>query len=433
MHKRITLLTATLFLLAALLTGCAGAGTAESTSAAPLWKAGTTADKTVVISDLHLGIYDSFAEDVANRPQLVHFLKQLQATSDVKELVIAGDFLDEWYLPMDYPSYASSNLFYRRVIANNQDVFDALKGVMQSGITLVYVPGNHDMLLASGVLDQTLPGIVQARDVEGLGTYYTGTDDNIAIEHGHRYDAFSAPDTLTNAVLTGNGKTILPPGYFYARYAASWVTEGRPAVEKNYPVITAVPDPADADQTNAYLYYRVLAAELGRMTPTEAFDAKCFNLKIGGFAAAYSVEDFYPVLQADGTISAPTLFQNFQRTWEERQDLNQVAVKVDFKQSVLGALGYSFLQSQAETQYLDNPDRQVDVVVFGHSHIPQYLARSDGKIYINDGTWVDNNTSDPQGTSRTFAVITQGDAPTAALYQYDADRGAADISAAMTR
>ena len=59
------------------------------------------------------------------------------------------------------------------------------------------MPGNHDMLLKSGIMDEALPGIVQARDVEGLGVYVTGDRQEIAIEHSHRYDVFSAPDSVS--------------------------------------------------------------------------------------------------------------------------------------------------------------------------------------------------------------------------------------------
>ena len=224
----------------------------------PLWEANGTRDKIVVISDIHLGIDDSFSENAANKVYLLQFLARLQATADVRELIINGDFLDEWYLPLDYPSHTDSSAFYREVIANNQNVMDALKGVMSAGIKLVYIPGNHDMLLESGVLDEALPGIVQARDAKGLGTYYTGDRNEIVIEHGHRYDVFSAPDTVSNAELLGSDETMLPAGYFYARYATSWVIQGRPSVKKDLPVVTSVPDKTDADQYGAYIYYSIL-------------------------------------------------------------------------------------------------------------------------------------------------------------------------------
>lgn len=390
--------------------------------------------KTIVISDLHLGIDDSFSENVSNRPLLVNFLKKVESMGDADELVIAGDFLDEWYLPMNYPAYSDSDAFYRKVISNNQDVINELNNVMKNGIKLIYVPGNHDMLLSSGILDEALPGIVQARDADGLGVYYTGINKNAAIEHGHRYDVFSAPDSFSNKDICKDEKTVLPPGYFYARYAASWVTEGRPENTMNYPQITEVPDKSDADQYGAYIYYYVLNAEFNRMTPNEAYTEKTFDMDIDGFHAAYSAADMFPVLQADGTISAPVLYKNFQRTWNDRQKANLVNVPVSFAESAAGAVGYEFMAEQAKAQYLENSSRKVDLVVFGHTHIPQYLKLEDGKEYINSGTWVDNNTSCEDHTTRTFVVIDSSENGTAGhLYQYMENGDIKDISKDMIR
>ncbi len=410
----------------------AATATAEG-AAAPLWAAGAARTKTVVLSDLHLGIDDSFSENVANKPLLIAFLGRLAAMPDLKEVVIAGDFLDEWYLPMQYPSYSDSDEFYRQVAANNQPVMDAFAALMASGVRLVYVPGNHDMLLHSGVLDELLPGIVQARDAEGLGVYYTGAGGNVAIEHGHRYDVFSAPDSISNAALLGSDQSLLPPGYFYARYAASWVTEGRPAVAKKYPAIAKAPDKSDLDQYGAYIYYSVLNAEFSRMTPTEAFEDKTFQVGIAGFSGSYSVADMFPVLQSDGTISAPVLYRNFQRTWQDRQTQNRVTVPVSFLASAAGATGGDFLTAQAGAQYLDNAAKTIDLVVFGHTHIPAYSREDSGKLYLNSGTWVDHNTSTADNLSRTF-VLFDGDAVRdAAVYVYNADGTIRDISADLAR
>lgn len=395
---------------------------------------GSGKTKSVVISDLHLGIDDSFAENVRNKPLLIGFLQKLQEEKDIKELIIAGDFLDEWYLPLSYPAYSDSDSFYRRVIENNRDVIDEFANVMKKGIRLVYVPGNHDMLLSSGVLDEALPGIIQARDADGLGVYYTGFSKNAAVEHGHRYDVFSAPDMYSNQGLCGKEGTMLPPGYFYARYAASWVTEGYPKNAVTLPRIENVPDPSDTDQYNAYLYYYVLSQEFSRMTPNETFSEKALKMDINGFHDSYSVEDLFPVLSKDGTISAPVLFRNFQRTWEERQKNNRVEIPASFAESVKGALGGAFLAGQARTQYLENSSRKIDVVVCGHTHIPQYLKLDNGKEYINSGTWVDRNTSCADGTSRTFAVIDSSEkSTTASLFQYGEDGSIKDIHEEMIR
>ena len=303
---------------------------------------------------------------------------------------------------------------------------------MAKGIKLVYVAGNHDMLLESGILDEALPGIVQARDADGLGVYVTGDRQEIAIEHSHRYDAFAAPDSVSNKELCQNEDTILPPGYFYARIAASWILQGRPLIKKDYPVITDVPDAVtNPDQFGAYLYYKVWSSELARITQFERFEDNIFDLGIAGFNGSYSIKDFYPVQQTDGTISAPVLFKNFQRTWEDRQEINQVAVKNSFSEAVAGTLSHDYFFNQAKVQYLQNQEKSIDVVVFGHTHMPN-LRNVDDKIYANCGTWIDHNTIYPEA-SRTFAVITTGAVNSAAIYEYMTDGTISDITDSVSK
>ncbi len=407
-------------------------GCAQKSSASALWAAGGTRNKIVVISDIHMGIDDKYAETVANRPLLIKFLQRLQSTTDVRELVIDGDFLDEWFLPVYYPSYTDVDQFYKDVIKNNQGVIDELNKVADSGIKLVYIIGNHDMTQENDVLQKAIPKIVQIRDAKGLGTYYTGDRNEIAIEHGHRYDVFSAPDTVTNAKLVGNNNTILPAGYFYARYAATWVLEGRPKVEKNLPVVKMVPDKSDTDQYGAYMYYSILKSVSERMTPNEGPSEKIFDMHMAGFDDAYTYLDFYPAQQADGTISAPVLFKNIQRTWAERQKINQVKVPNSFLEAVAGTVDWEYYFRQAKAQYLENPDENVDVVVFGHTHVPAYRATDNGKCYINEGTWIDHNTDYPEAT-RTFAVITTGEKTTCGLYKYEEDGTVTDITASVSK
>lgn len=398
----------------------------------PLWQPGPTTDKIVVISDLHLGIDDAFAENVANRQHLVNFLRRLQHTSDVRELVINGDFLDDWYLPLTYAAYPDTREFYAKVLANNKIVVDELNRLVASGIQLVYVPGNHDMLLESGVLAKAVPGTVEARDAAGLGVHRTGDRREVVIEHGHRYDVFSAPDPITNAALTPSEDTMLPPGYFYARIAASWVVQGRPPIKKDYPEIATAPPKTDADQFGAYVYYRVLSSEMNRITPFERFEDHVIDLEVAGLHGSYSLQDFYPVTQPDGRISAPTLFPDFQRTWNQRQEINKVLVKTPFAQAAAGALDIGYFARQAIAQYLHNPDEQVEVVVFGHTHIPDFRALADGSIYLNEGTWIDHNAG-YRDADRTFAVITTGERSTAAVCEYRTDGSIRDITASITK
>ena len=151
-----------------------------------------------------------------------------------------------------------------------------------------------------------------------------------------------------------------------------------------------------------------------------------------GVNDAYSYLDFYPAQQADGTISAPVLFKNIQRTWDERQSLNKIKVSNSFSEAVAGALDWEYYFGQAKTQYLENSNENVDVVLFGHTHVPIYQELGDGQYYLNTGTWVDHNTNSPEA-ARTFAVITTGKKDTTALYSYGQDGAVKDVSVLFSK
>ena len=56
-------------------------------------------NQIVVISDIHLGADLAYAECNKNLPNLEEFLNRVRFSSNVKELVIAGDLLDQWFVP----------------------------------------------------------------------------------------------------------------------------------------------------------------------------------------------------------------------------------------------------------------------------------------------------------------------------------------------
>jgi len=420
------------------LTACSSPKTTTATSAEEtaknlLWKKSATADKIIVVSDLHFGVEDSFAQNVESRPRFVKFVDKLIEVGDVRELVIAGDFLDEWILPLSYPAHSDSDDFYRQCIVNNQQVFDSLRRAIDAGIKVVYVPGNHDMTLSEEVLAAELPSIVQARDAIGMGVHITGDRNEIAIEHSHRYDVYSAPDTVSNRELVGSDETMLPPGYFYARLGTQWKVEGKPVNKVDYPIIDKAPDASDIDQTGAYLHYMIMTSLLlTQYTPDVGFEEKVFDIHIGGFDDAYSEYDMCPRMMEDGTISAPTLYRDFQRTWKERQAINGINVELDFIETVKGTGKAEFLRNQASKQYIDNPESDIEVVVFGHSHVPDFHDFGNGRYYVNDGTWIDTNLNVDAELTRTFAVITTDTIDTVALYKYELDGSVTDITVENT-
>jgi UDP-2,3-diacylglucosamine pyrophosphatase LpxH len=290
---------------------------------APLYEvpAGSQANRIVVVSDLHLGVDDAYSETVKNIPLLTAFFHRIAITDDIAEVVIAGDFFDECYQPFDVEPHTNSAEFYRLVAQNNAQVVNAINELITTyGKKVTYVPGNHDMTFDFDTVAALFPGIQQARDTEGLGVYRTGLRKEIVIEHGHRYNVFVAPDTVSNSDLT-SGKSILPPGYFFTRIAASSVEQKYPSVEKAY---TSVADPGESDtsQYGAYLYYRMWMWTMNYFPVNEDLDDPVMDAGFGGFPELVSISDVLPAADAEGKITA-RLFPNFQDNWEEIQTRNR--------------------------------------------------------------------------------------------------------------
>lgn len=369
----------------------------------PLWEKESTheARRIVVFSDLHLGVDDSFAETVKNKPLIAEFIERL-VVSDIDEFVIAGDLLDEWFVPNAYPAHTDLEAFFSQVGENNDLIMSAFDKLIQSGVKVVYVPGNHDLLLDAETLSKVVPGIIQARDVNGLGTYRTGARSEIVIEHGHRYDSFCAPDTLSNKEITGDYPSFLPPGWFFTRIAATSVSEGKSGSQKKLPQIEA-PSKDNLDQTYAYSYYKIWKWAMTTFPIQAGFDEKDIYIGVNGYDNTFSQSDLFPTVQDDGSISA-VLYANVQRRWDKIQEMNGVASKNPYDMATEGAIDHTFLDSQAPKQYFDL-DPSVDVVVFGHSHVPvlnRYQGYDKEKVYANSGTWIDENLI---GLERCFVVM----------------------------
>jgi len=199
----------------------------------------------VVISDMHMGADMDYSECNNNIGPLEKLLQQIRTAPNVKEVVIAGDLIDEWFVPANVNTYLGKEQsdFVQRLAAANSGVFAALNQIIQEKKILVtYVPGNHDLGITAASVDPILPGINQARDARGLGTYIPASMPLLAIEHGHRFNFACAPDPISNqesvpgSILpfTNNGiKSI------YAN-SGTWIDEksGEGGTTMNFVVIT---------------------------------------------------------------------------------------------------------------------------------------------------------------------------------------------------
>lgn len=405
-----------------LINGCAPVQKAQNSANAPLFSAkNDKAGSIIVISDMHLGVDDSFSKLQKNRPLLVDFIHRVGRTPGIAEVVIAGDFLDEWAIPCSYPSHTDSSVFYKQVAENNKDVISALQALMTTyGKKLTYVPGNHDLLLDEATLEEILPGINQSREGNGLGVYKTGPRNEIAIEHGHRYDVLCAPDSLSNKLITGDYPSILPVGYFFARIGNSATRDGVPLVNKATPVLQA-PSKINEDAYGAYMYYRTWLSALEVMPLKSSMDEGILLLQIDGYDNVFSVADLFPARTSKGKIDA-ALFGGIQNRWLELQKLNHIITPSTFIEAIPTTDATDYVDDYAKKQYFDH-DPSIEVVVFGHTHAAMLKEYKDpqgnSKIYANSGTWSDTNK---YGETTTFVRVTPGaTTDTAEVFKFHED------------
>lgn len=379
-------------------------------------------NKIVVISDLHLGNDLAYSENVKHLSRLTQFLNEVRASSTIKELVIAGDMFDEWYIPTRTNTYdnKSQGDFILKTVAANKAIFDVLNGIISDKkIKVTYIPGNHDMGFTPASIDLAMPGVNQARDKgrNSLGTYYPDNYPEIAIEHGHRYDFFSDL-TLDGADPNVKGTTFAP-GYFFARIAANSFVN--PIAIENR---TRVPDVKlinknDSEQVYKYTYYKLWKQVLDSVIyVNDNFDDKIITTNVDNFTKAYSINDILPYNDANGNIQMKMYNGLFtQEYWHNRMVDNGANVATYIKAAIIGSLKTQYIDDQSYVQYFNCPDTQnIRVVVFGHTHIPKMMTSINQCdlpcVYANTGTWEDrksrikSNVIDQDSINMNFVVIT---------------------------
>jgi len=373
----------------------------------PFSNGGSDRNMIVVLSDMHMGADSAYTECKNNIAPLVKLLQQIQVAPNVKELVIAGDLVDEWFVPAPVNTYQGKDQsdFVKRVAATNKSVFDALNLIIRENkIKVTYVPGNHDLGITAANIELILHGINQARDDEqGLGTYTPLDFKELAIEHGHRYNFACAPDPISNKDIAPG--SIMPPGYFFTRIAAKCVIEGfKPAGDTLAKVIKN--NSGGVSQDLALEYYKGWVSLMKMFPITEKFSDKLIVTNINGFTKNYSVNDLVPYqLTPGGTIDV-NLFKGIQDNWEHRQDLNHVAIHIPVEQAIANQDSNEITDAQSNIQYFMNPNSIVRIVVFGHTHIARintYFNNGKKSIYANSGTWIDSNKGP---LTENFVVIT---------------------------
>ncbi len=381
-----------------------------STMITPLNNGTKVRNLILIISDIHLGVA-SYQECNANRIALVHFLQKVRNSPNVKELVIAGDFLDEWFVPANIDNYQGTDQtnYVDRIALNNQSVFNAFNNIIQDGnILLTYIPGNHDLTITEANINRILPGINQSRDVGklGLGSYSPENYPEIVIEHGHRYNFFCAPDPFSNQDIAPG--TILPPGYFFTRIAALHVVQGCEQNIDTLPIVT-VNGSGGPSQSLLYKYWYLWAWAINELPVNQHFDDDFIITNLNGLNGSYSINDLIPYQKTPGGTIQLNLYNGIQDNWESRCIQNNVNVPIPTEYAIVSSASATGTDTMAYWQYFNYPISNKRIVIFGHSHdakIKEYYVSGQKNIYANTGTWIDHN---PNKTTMNFIIVTPQD------------------------
>jgi UDP-2,3-diacylglucosamine pyrophosphatase LpxH len=374
----------------------------------PFSNGGSERNMIVVLSDMHMGADMAYTECKNNLGPLVKLLQQIRTAPNVKELVIAGDLIDEWYVPATVNTYEGKDQsdFVLRLAAANSGVFASLNQIIQEKKILVtYVPGNHDLDITAASVDLILPGVNQARDARGVGTYIPTSIPLLAIEHGNRYNFACSPDPISNKDSVPG--SILPFGYFLTRIGELHFIQQCTVAGDTLPVIT--PNTVGGvSQDLAYGYWESVVGFLQHIPIFNKSSEKIIVTNINGFTKTYSINDILPYQLTPGGFIDMNLFRGVQDNWEERQTINNVAVHIPATLAIANQNNVDGIDSLANTEYFSNPNSNKRIVVFGHTHVAKIIPFTNNgikSIYANSGTWIDNN-SGSGSTTMNFVVIT---------------------------
>ena len=334
---------------------------------------------------------------------MVDFLNHVRISPNIKELVIAGDLIDEWFVPMNLDTFNGKTQldFVKSVAFNNKPVIDAFNNIINDGkVKVTYVPGNHDLLINSEDIQSIMPGVSQVRDVRGLGAYSPPDFPELIIEHGHRYNFYCAPDSSNRSITETD--SILPSGYFFTRIATSSVIEGRPKRDSPLPIVNK--NELGEDQYHYFLYWNVWKGLMTEFPVNEGLDEKVINTGIDGFNDFYAINDILPYQNSEDDYIDLNLYKGVIESWDERQSNNLVPIKIPIEEAVLKGTLASHLDDQSGVQFFNNPDSDKRIVIFGHSHEARVIAsvneNQEKNVYVNSGTWIDKNKC-----TMTFVVV----------------------------
>jgi UDP-2,3-diacylglucosamine pyrophosphatase LpxH len=316
-----------------------------------------TRDRLVFLSDVHIGVNarTNWYQARYHEAMLRTVFDTIIAEADrVAELVILGDFVDQWtYVPSERPPT------FAQIAAANPGIFGA-EGALARALTALdgrvsYVGGNHDMAVGAAEL-------AQIRDPQGRSPrritdfpYLPLLGENrIACAHGHQFSMFNAPD------FQAMPKTGLPLGHVVTRLAALWSAQRLAAGE------TVADRPGAGEPTGWAFEKDELATLLVGVVERKASIAE---LVVGALLRATGQPDSIPIVLPDGSTITPAqamkAYDNLYSRFKE---------PARYPASALTSEAAFFALTEVDTRnslghFARLLGKQHRVVVMGHTHV----------------------------------------------------------------
>ncbi len=273
------------------------------------------------------------------------FLQFIADSDDIDELVLLGDILDSWICPIHLQPQTFDDILSA---PSNGEIIRQFNRIISHKKKLIYVPGNHDMLVTNAILQKYIPGIIFT---EGQNFKYRFHDGNIYAEHGNTFAMFNAPDQ-ENGI-----NDPLPVGYYISRILA-------------------------CRKRNTTESTQALQQRIEQIVKNDSPELIIKNI-IDSILQYYEVSEMQPiVLPNDKTITAYEIkkrYSNLYNQWIKRYG-KEVAL-----QAAMADLDY--LEDSA-IHFMQN--ELPGIFILGHSHIGMLKKISfprNNLVYANTGTW----------------------------------------------
>jgi|APLak6261658528_1056013.scaffolds.fasta_scaffold03787_2 UDP-2,3-diacylglucosamine pyrophosphatase LpxH len=405
------------------------------------------AKEVFIISDLHIG--GEYSDIKGGRGFRINthvadlckfFVEIRERAKDTKmstELVINGDFLD--FLAEKVPQELKRKSFiddqekalatFEQIVKRDKAVFDELNKLLDAGVSVTVLLGNHDIELSLPAIRDQLGTLLRLDSGRKFKFIYDGEAyliGDVLIEHGNRYDGWNVVDhdLLRRFRSESSRRLSISHDADFSPPAGSELVELiMNPIKKDYPFIDLL-----KPETDAAIPF-LLALEPSYANAANAIEAGRLALKAkwrgqkeparprqpGNFAGQVdSPLNKVLNLQLEDPSEREKLRQLIKTAQEGKQNMSSgVANRILSFAQLINSNNYeerlhilrgtlrclqrdkSFdLSIESGKEYIAAAQKLasntgISTIVFGHTHLAKEVEIADGKKYINTGTWAD--------------------------------------------